>query len=373
MASAQNEYDERASALRVERAIVELRRGRLIDVLDGHGVAVVAAIERLDPDEVSDFVAADGSLSLVLTPERGEALGLAGYPSALEIALPGHTSWESILRLATGMTSIGDEHVEPFRVGQADSRAAAALTLARHAQIIPALAIRDPAEDRADLPLLQVSVDDIKNYPLICGREIQRVSRARVPLAASENCEFIVYRERFRDAEHVAIVIDTPDSDKPVPVRLHSACLTGDLLASLRCDCGDQLRGAVERIAKVGGGVVLYLAQEGRGIGLVNKLRAYALQEQGLDTLQADRHLGFRADERDYAVACAMLKDLGIDRVVLLTNNPNKMAALDVCEIEVVSRMPLPAPANKHNAHYLRTKREHAGHLAAELEGAENL
>jgi len=373
MASAQNEHDERASALRVERAIVELRRGRTVDVVDSHGVAVVAAIERLDPDEVSDFVAADGSLSLVLTPERGEALGLVGYSSALEIALPGDTSLESILRLATGMTSIGDEHVEPFQVGQADPRAAAALTLARHAQIIPALATRDPAEGRADLLLLQVSIDDIENYPMIRGRELQRVSRARVPLAASENCEFIVYRERFGDAEHVAIIIDTPDSAKPMPVRLHSACLTGDLLASLRCDCGDQLRGAVERIAKVGGGVVLYLSQEGRGIGLVNKLRAYALQEQGLDTLQADRHLGFRADERDYAVACAMLKDLGIDRVVLLTNNPNKIAALDVCDIEVVSRMPLPAPANKHNAHYLRTKRKHAGHLAAGLEDAEDL
>ena len=373
MASPQNENNERASALRVERAIVELRRGRTIDVLDSHGVAVVAAIERLDPDEVSDFVAADGSLSLVLTPERGEALGLVGHPGALEIALPGDTCLRSVLRLATGMTSMGDEHVEPLRVAQADPRAVAALTLARHARIIPALATRHSVDDHADLPRLKVSIDDIENYPLVRGRELQRVSRARVPLAASENCEFIVYRERFGDAEHVAIVIDTPDSAKPVPVRLHSACLTGDLLASLRCDCGDQLRGAVERIVKVGGGVVLYLAQEGRGIGLVNKLRTYALQEQGLDTLQADRHLGFRADERDYAVACAMLKDLGITRVVLLTNNPNKIAALDVCEIEVVSRMPLPAPANMHNAHYLRTKRKHAGHLPAELEGAKDL
>jgi len=215
MASSQNEHDERASALRVERAIVELRRGRRIDVLDSHGVAVVAAIEHLDPDEVSDFVAADGSLSLVLTPERGEALGLVGHLSALEIALPGDTSVQSILRLTTGMTSIGDEHVEPFRVGQADPRAAAALTLARHAKIIPALATCDPAEDRADLPLLQVSIEDIENYPLIRGRELQRVSRARVPLAASENCELIVYRERFGDAEHVAIVIDSPDSAKP--------------------------------------------------------------------------------------------------------------------------------------------------------------
>lgn len=372
MAIAKRDREERHGALRVERAIVELRRGRTIDIRDDHGIAAVAAIERLDPEEVSEFLNADRAISLILTPERGRALGLAEQAGALDIGLAAGTSLPNILRLATGVPSIGDEDVKPVRLGQADARAVAALTLARHAQIVPALVRRESAGHGADLNL-QVSTEDVEKYPLVRGRELQRVGHARVPLAASEKCELIVYRERFGDAEHVAIVIDSPDRANPVPVRVHSACLTGDLLASLRCDCGDQLRGAVDRIAEAGGGVVLYLSQEGRGIGLVNKLRAYALQEQGMDTLQADRHLGFRADERDYAVACAMLKDLGIDRVALLTNNPTKIAALGVCDIEVVSRLPLPAPANAHNARYMRTKRELAGHLAAEFEGADDL
>ena len=213
------------------------------------------------------------------------------------------------------------------------------------------------------LPRLSVGAIDIEGYPQARSQQLQRISQARVPLAAAEDCELIVYRERFGDAEHLAILIGAPDQTKPVPVRLHSACLTGDLLASLRCDCGDQLRGAVARIAQAGGGILLYLAQEGRGIGLSNKLRAYALQELGLNTLQADRHLGFRADERDYSMACAMLEDLGFNRILLMTNNPDKLAALSACNIEVVGRMPLSTPVNEHNASYVRAKRDHAGHL----------
>lgn len=190
-----------------------------------------------------------------------------------------------------------------------------------------------------------------------------------MPLAAASDCEMIVCRERFGDGEHLAVLIGAPDPAKPVPVRLHSACLTGDLLASLRCDCGDQLRGAVVCISQNGGGLLLYLAQEGRGIGLANKLRAYALQDQDLNTLQADQHLGFLADERAYAIACAMLKDLNFSRILLMTNNPDKLAALDACEIKVVGRIPLSAPANEHNASYLQAKRDHAGHLNAETKG----
>jgi GTP cyclohydrolase II len=155
-------------------------------------------------------------------------------------------------------------------------------------------------------------------------------------------------------------------------VRLHSACLTGDLLGSLRCDCGDQLRDAVELIAASGGGIVLYLAHEGRGIGLANKLRAYALQDEGLDTLEADQHLGFRTDERDYTAACAMLQDLGIRRIRLLTNNPGKIEALNSGGIEVLAREPLQGRETPHNARYLRTKRERAGHLGAKAEDLES-
>jgi GTP cyclohydrolase II len=172
-----------------------------------------------------------------------------------------------------------------------------------------------------------------------------------------------VFRDEHSLAEHVAVVIGKPDPASAVPVRLHSACLTGDLLGSLRCDCGEQLRTAVARIGALGGGVLLYLDQEGRGIGLPNKLRAYVLQDGGLDTVDADRHLGFLADERSYDVAAALLTELGIKRIRLLTNNPQKINALRDHGLEVVGRLPLVTTSNTHNERYLRAKHERAGHL----------
>lgn len=363
---ATNSDEQRAAALRVERAIVELRRGRDVDIVDEGAAITVLAVERLGADALAETAGHVRPLELVLTAERAETLGLAGHPTGTRIRLSADTPVSELRGLAGMAAHRNGSRLVPGRVSPGDPRTAAALSLARHARLIPALLVRANERPAAGLEPLRATVDDIAGYPSARARELQRLSRARVPLAASEDCEFVVYREPFNDAEHVAIVIGTPDLAKPVPVRLHSSCLTGDLLASLRCDCGDQLRGAVERIAEADGGVILYLAQEGRGIGLVNKLRAYTLQEQGLDTLQADRYLGFRDDERDYTAACAMLKDLDIRRVVLLTNNPEKMAALDACEIKVVGRMPLPAAVNAHNARYLRTKRERAGHLPSD-------
>jgi GTP cyclohydrolase II len=193
---------------------------------------------------------------------------------------------------------------------------------------------------------------------------LELVSRARVPLAEAVDCEIAVFREAHDLAEHVAVLIGRPNLTEPVPVRLHSACLTGDLLGSLRCDCGEQLRTAVARIASLGGGALLYLAQEGRGIGLPNKLRAYVLQDAGLDTVDADQHLGFLADERRYDVAAALLLELGIARVELMTNNPQKIVALREHGIDVVGRISLVATTNTHNERYLRAKLERAGHLA---------
>lgn len=369
MTNESSDRDRAEGALCVERAIVELRRGRAIEVADQYGVSVVFALERIDPEQARKFRDAEPALSLVITAERGRALGLIEpADETLQIELPNDTSIETLLALALEPADNGHQVPQSLRIVHPGRRAAASLALARHAKLIPALLSRQLPKAGSDPARLRVRVGDIAEYSSTRGRELQQLSRARVPLATAEDCEFIVYRERFGDADHVAIVIGTPDTAHPVPVRLHSACLTGDLLGSLRCDCGDQLRGAVTRIADAGGGVVLYLAQEGRGIGLVNKMRAYALQDRGLDTLQADQHLGFSADERDYTVACAILKDLGFGRVILLTNNPDKIAALDACEIEVVGRMPLPAPVNTHNANYLRTKRERAGHLTTGCE-----
>jgi GTP cyclohydrolase II len=184
-----------------------------------------------------------------------------------------------------------------------------------------------------------------------------------VPLADAEDTQIIAFRPSDGGIEHLAIVIGSPDPAAPVLIRLHSECFTGDLLGSLRCDCGDQLRGAIGEIARAGGGVLLYLAQEGRGIGLVNKLRAYQLQDSGFDTVDANEQLGFDADERVYLPAAEMLRQLRFLRVRLLTNNPEKVAALNRCGIAVIERVPHVFPANGHNERYLRTKATRSGHL----------
>jgi GTP cyclohydrolase II len=192
--------------------------------------------------------------------------------------------------------------------------------------------------------------------------DLIRVSDAHMPIAASDDCTLVLFREPRADAEHVAIVVGKPDLSQPVPVRIHSACLTGDLLGSRRCDCGDQLRLGITRLTKAGG-VLLYLSQEGRGTGLANKLRAYRLQDAGLDTIDADRYLGFCADERDFGPAVAMLRQLGISRIRLLTNNPHKIDFLRRAGLTVADRVALLAPVNPSNARYVKTKHERAGHF----------
>jgi GTP cyclohydrolase II len=210
---------------------------------------------------------------------------------------------------------------------------------------------------------LLVGADDIAAYPRLAAAALERVGEARVPLDGAEATRIVAFRPRDGGLEHLAILIGNPTAGAPVLTRLHSQCFTGDLIGSLRCDCGEQLRGAIAAIAAAGGGVLLYLAQEGRDIGLVNKLRAYELQDRGFDTMDANEVLGFDADERVYLPAAAMLRLLGVARVRLLTNNPDKVAALTHCGIEVAERVPHVFPANPHNAEYLRAKAARGGHL----------
>ena len=172
---------------------------------------------------------------------------------------------------------------------------------------------------------------------------------------------FVVFRDAFGD-DPVAVIVGTPDLSKPVPVRIHSACLTGDVFGSRRCDCGDQLRLALARLQEAGGGIILYLAQEGRGVGLANKMRTYKLQDAGLDTVDANTTLGFDDDERDYGVAVRMLQMLGCTRVVLLTNNPAKLDGLAKAGIEIAGRMPLETPINADNRRYMTAKATRGGH-----------
>jgi GTP cyclohydrolase II len=208
-----------------------------------------------------------------------------------------------------------------------------------------------------------VSISDIERYAQPTEEDVVRVSEARVPLRDAGEAQLVLFRDRRDASEHVAVIVGTPDPAGIVPVRAHSSCFTGDLLGSLRCDCGEQLQTAVQRLHEAGGGVLLYLAQEGRGIGLANKLRAYQLQDAGLDTVDADRHLGFSADERSYAIAAAMLRQLGITRIRLLTNSPHKVRELRARGIDVHAIETLPTTPNVHNERYIRTKRDRVGHL----------
>jgi GTP cyclohydrolase II len=222
------------------------------------------------------------------------------------------------------------------------------------------------ALERGDI--LNVTTAQIQEMATNGRLEVTHVSDGPVPLEEAEDAHFIFFRESNGILEHVAILIgDRTCWPDPVPVRIHSACLTGDLFGSLRCDCGEQLRGSLEFFAAKGGGVLLYLAQEGRGIGLGNKLRAYSLQQEGLDTVDADCTLGFGADERCYDAAVQMLRYLQVKRIQLLTNNPEKVRAVREAGIQVVDRQPLYGTLNRHNLKYVKAKVHKAGHWLGDM------
>ena len=223
----------------------------------------------------------------------------------------------------------------------------------------------DPAQVLQYISDRPAHLEEISDAPVPLERIVDGPSGAHALGTAPIGSRFVVFREKNTDFEHVAVIVGDPDfnGSDPVRVRLHSSCLTGDLFGSLRCDCGDQLRGTVQRLAREGGGIILYLSQEGRGIGIANKLRAYRLQDAGQDTLDANQSLGFRMDERHFEVAATMLKSLGCTRIQLLTNNPAKIESLRAAGIDVVEREPVKGEVNPHNQQYLVTKMKRAGHL----------
>jgi GTP cyclohydrolase II len=260
--------------------------------------------------------------------------------------------------------------VRPDRLGEPvalPAMAGAALALGKLAQLLPAVLVATlrpgiGAElERHNLQVLPAV--DVIEYPDAAAAGLRQVAAARVPLEDAPDARVIAFRSEGAGLDHLAIVVGEPEKADAPLVRLHSECFTGDLLGSLRCDCGQQLRGAIRRMAAEGAGVLLYLAQEGRGIGLINKLRAYTLQDRGLDTLDANRALGWDADERNFLIAARMLQTLGIARVRLLTNNPDKLTALAACGVEIVGREPHAFAPNGINDEYLATKAARFGHL----------
>jgi GTP cyclohydrolase II len=367
--------DVTAGMVAVDRAAGELRRNSAVIIDDDHGGVLAQAAETVTADSLASLAQrSNGSVSLALTARRASVLKLVGagpgivtlpIADGMEVALirslidptcpaPGELSAAGVLRPEIG-----------------DGRARAAVMLAKLAQLLPAALIAplpDPSAEAAarvaaEHDLLRVPARAIVHYPRSVAATLQPVSEARVPLGVAEDARVVGFRPADGSAEQFAILIGDPAGNQPALCRVHSECFTGDLLGSLRCDCGAQLQAALELMGEAGHGVLLYLAHEGRGIGLINKLRAYQLQDCGLDTVDANQHLGFEPDERSYRAAAVMLRHLGIDRVRLLTNNPAKVEALAREGVSVVERIPHATAPNRHNLGYLSTKASRSGHL----------
>ena len=341
---------------RAARAIDALRRGWPVRIADDDGHYVFRSVETLFDEDVAPGAA------MLLSAERAATLKIVNQREAARedlpvlIRAPEPVTAASAMAIADPARDLVHPFKGPFKALPVAHEAAAraGIELARFAGLLPALLIDDTNHHEAE-----ASAADIAAY-----RDPERLriaARARLPVVGAENSRILVFRADADAREHVALLIGERDGRPPL-VRLHSECLTGDVLGSLKCDCGPQLAEALRQMENAGWGVLLYLRQEGRGIGLVNKLRAYDLQDQGFDTVDANRRLGFADDARDFAVAARMLDLLEIETVRLLTNNPAKVAGLESAGIAVTDRVPIRIASNPHNERYLGTKRDRSGH-----------
>lgn len=357
----------------IERAIFDLRRGVPVVV----GDTLVYPTESIDPAMTA--LLEDQTPELVVSKHRLNALKHHTDTPALAwpIQQQNKRPWRDFSDLHRLASAPGVDLSSLFDSPKPASEAQlAALALMRRALLLPAaltLLIHDELQAKfaalcAEGELLRVDAQAALDCLNHSRGMVQRISEATVPLERALNTRFILFREPDGLREHVAVVVgESHEWPEAVPVRLHSSCLTGDLFGSLRCDCGEQLQNAIEAIEQLGGGVLLYLAQEGRGIGLANKLRAYQLQDTGLDTVDADQLLGFGEDERRYGVAVDMLAALEIDKIHLLTNNPIKLEAIESGGIEVVSRGSLFGKVTDQNRRYLDAKARRSGHWLDEV------
>lgn len=344
---------------RAAQAVDALRHGWPI-VLDGGPVLL--------PAETAIATGATSRLALI-SAARAATLKLANQREAAEPHAPVLMRAAEPFDLAAAR-ALADPALDlatplkgPFRAERLDwiEGAEAALALARVAGILPAFMV-DPENAGEAQPFAPADLGALAD-----PAHLTIASRARLPVSAADNAEIVAFRSIDDTREHVALVIGEQRSDRVPVVRLHSECLTGDVLGSLKCDCGPQLDAALHAIAREaqtgGWGVLLYLRQEGRGIGLVNKLRAYRLQDDGFDTVDANQRLGLPDEARDFPTAARMLDLLGVPAVRLMTNNPAKVVALEQAGVTVTERLPHQLPDNPHNARYLATKRDRAGHL----------
>ncbi len=343
----------------VSRGLAEIH-GRRPVLLRGKDETLLALpVDGLDARRLSAFIAlcAPSVPRLIITARRAVALGL-DVRTPMAVRLSADDDGTSILTLVADATCNRVPDASP-----AGRTAAAAIQLVKLSQGLPAVLAAEVTAHSLprEADIITVEADAVEQFAEEAIRSLTIASEASVPLDSGRSARFVIFRDSIGGTS-TAIVVGKPDFTNAVPVRLHSACLTGDVFGSRRCDCGDQLQLAMTRLDDLGGGVVLYLAQEGRGVGLANKMRTYQLQDDGLDTVDANTTLGFDDDERDYGIAARMLQMLNCTRIVLLTNNPAKLDGLAKAGIDIASRMPLQAPVNADNRRYLTAKAARAGH-----------
>lgn len=391
----------------IAEAIEEIRAGRVVIVVDDENREnegdFLTAARNITP-EMINFMAREGRglICVPLTEERCEELDLgmmvgtntATHETAFTISvdLLGHgcttgisaqdraKTIQALIDPATKPEDLGRPgHIFPLKaksegVLRRAGHTEAAIDLARLAGFEPAgciVEILNEDGSMARLPDLMlvaekwnlkiVSIEDLIRYRLQNETLIRREISVEMPTRYGD-FDLVAYRQTNTDQEHLALIKGSWEPDEPVLVRVHSSCMTGDIFGSCRCDCGEQLQKAMEKINEEGRGVIVYMNQEGRGIGLLNKLKAYKLQEQGLDTVEANLQLGFRMDERDYGVGAQILRDLGVSKMRLMSNNPRKRTGLIGYGLEIVDNVPLQVEPNPHNANYLATKKDKMGH-----------
>ncbi|MEX0278619.1 MAG: GTP cyclohydrolase II [Ruegeria sp.] len=351
------------------RARADLRMGVPVVLNDDSGASVLAlASETLSPQRLADLRALDDEPVVAITVRRAETLKARAYDGDLaRVVIPADADHAWVRAVADPSDDLNAPMKGPLmteRQGNAHlHRIAIALT--KSARLLPAAVVVKVADGPAFAAAHGLTrIDHTRAAPHLADRSaLHEVVAARLPMEVSEAGRLHVFRPEDGGEEHYAIEIGRPDRSQPVLARLHSACFTGDLMGSLKCDCGPQLRGALAQMGAEGAGVLLYLNQEGRGIGLANKMRAYFLQDQGFDTVEANHRLGFEDDERDFRLGSDILKSLGFGAVRLLTNNPAKIAMMERTGIAVTERVPLKVGETAHNRGYLATKAAKSGHL----------
>jgi len=353
---------------RLARARADLRMGVPILVVDDVDSYLTLAAETLDDQRLAAARALSSEVVLVLTSRRAETLKARAYDKGLaRIHMAADATTEWVRCVADPADDLKMPIKGPFK-SQRDGDASLhllALNLVKSAQLLPSV-VMVPVANPAEFALengLTVIPRALADPFLSASSPMNPVVNARLPIQAAEAGRLHIFRPDDGGEEHYAIEIGRPDRSKPVLARLHSACFTGDVLGSLKCDCGPQLNAALAQMGESGEGVLLYLNQEGRGIGLANKMRAYSLQDQGFDTVEANHRLGFEDDERDFRIGANILKELGFASVRLLTNNPRKIKMMEDTGIDVAERVELKVGENPFNTAYLATKATKSGHM----------